>query len=91
MMQLLAEANADLALLKLPAQYEHTMPYVKTVFLKKLNDRLNEINKLRMEEEQILEVEGKKVKIQKDFLNENSIERMVKDSEKEGRVNTILV
>ena len=72
MMQLLAEANADLALLKLPAQYEHTMPYVKTVFLKKLNDRLNEINKLRMEEEQILEVEGKKVKIQKDFLNENS-------------------
>lgn len=90
MMQLLAEANADLGLIKLPAQYEHTMPYVKTVFLKKLNDRLNEINKLKMEEERMFEVEGKQVKLQKDFLNEDAIEKMAKSSETEGRYHTIL-
>jgi hypothetical protein len=84
-MQLLAEANADLGLLKLPAQYEHTMPYVQTVFLKKLNDRLDEINKIRMEEERMLKVEGKIVKIHKDLLNENTIERMTKNSENKGK------
>jgi hypothetical protein len=89
-MQLFAEANADLGLLRLPSQYEATMPYVKTMFFKKMTEKLEEINQMKkQEEEEMLDIFGKKVKFESNLLNENSLDLMAEKIENKSKSSAL--